>query len=263
MGVPLALLDVLGRPVLERVTARLRSFGIASITVVGSAGSLARKYLPRALRDDLQWVCAPGPALWRAAQEVFAHEVLAGAESLVVTQIGSYCETDYAALLQRHLEGNRRVTALVDAAGQFLETFVVGGARRNDAAYLLRHELRQSRTPWCVVRMPATAGHWPISPTCGGWRWDGLGGRARVEPGLGDRFARESRSATERSHCAGRPLAGPGVRRGICAGATGRRPYPLCRGRAPRGRRLRHGGGGCHIVALYHRGCRVWILRIP
>ncbi len=151
-GVPIALLDVLGRPMLHRVLDRLQRYGISGVTVIGDAGPNATRFLARALRPDFEWVAPSGQALWHAAQRVFAEKAQDGSDVIIAIRLGPYAELDYEQLLQFHLDQNSRVTAVTDGAGELLGTFVISASRRNDAAYLLRHRLKEFRTP--LVRYP-------------------------------------------------------------------------------------------------------------
>jgi hypothetical protein len=114
--------------------------------VIGD-GSQDARLVRRAARPDLQWVSASGQTAWREAQRVFSDYVQDGAELVVVLRLGPYAEFDLEHLLQLHLEQNGRVTAVTDSQGELLGTFVVSASRRNDAAFMLRHGLREFRTP--------------------------------------------------------------------------------------------------------------------
>lgn len=153
-GVPIPLLDVLGRPMIHRIADRLRRFGFFAVTVIGDAGPQGARFLRRALRADFRWITAPPDSRWQAAQRVFADYAQSGADLVIVMRLGPYAEIDFEQLLQFHLDQNGRVTAVTDPEGGPLGTFVISASRRNDAAFLLRHQLQESRTPF--VRYPYT-----------------------------------------------------------------------------------------------------------
>ncbi|MFB3916831.1 MAG: hypothetical protein ACE14M_08880 [Terriglobales bacterium] len=147
-GIPIALLEVLGRPVLQRVAERLRGCGITSITAAGDGGAQAARVALRAMRSPVEWVQTPGQPPWRAAQRVFSQYVQAGAELVLLVRLGAFTEIDFEHLIQFHLDRHARVTAVINGGGELLGTFVISASRRNDAAFMLRHRLQAFRTPF-------------------------------------------------------------------------------------------------------------------
>jgi hypothetical protein len=143
-GVPIGLIDVLGRPVVDRVVERLEKFGISDATVICG---LAEVPSPSRRIVDTRHRCVAPRQLGRAAERAFVAAVQAGAELIIVLRLGAYLELDWEHLINFHLDQRARVTSVCDAAGVPLDTFVASASRRNDAAYLLRHRLRQFRTP--------------------------------------------------------------------------------------------------------------------
>ncbi|HYG97832.1 MAG TPA: hypothetical protein VD837_01785 [Terriglobales bacterium] len=139
-GVPTAFLDLLGRSVLQRAVDRLRSFGIDDITVISEYGSVPTI-------QGVRWVSALGQSAWRLANKAFAEIAQSGAESVLLTHVGPYAEIDYEDLVQFHLDQGSRVTAVIEPDSELTGTFVLNPTRRNDAAYLFRHQLRTSRLP--------------------------------------------------------------------------------------------------------------------
>jgi NDP-sugar pyrophosphorylase family protein len=144
-GIPIGLLDVLGEPILQRVINRLDHFGVSGVAVVShvppSAASLARG----SLRPGIRWTDAVNGNFWRSAECAFNDMAQADAELVMVIRLGAYAELDYEDVLQFHLDRHARVTSACSANGAPLETFVISASRRNDAAYLFRHELQQMR----------------------------------------------------------------------------------------------------------------------
>lgn len=147
-GTPLALVDVLGRPVVQIVAQRLHRSGIASITVVADGSGQANHFSRRATRVPLQWVHTPGQPPWRAAQRIFTEFVQTGAELVLLIRLGPFAEIEFERLIQFHLDQRGRVTAVTNPAGELLGAFVISASRRNDAAFLLRHRLQAFRTPY-------------------------------------------------------------------------------------------------------------------
>jgi NDP-sugar pyrophosphorylase family protein len=181
-GAPIALLDVLGRPLLQRVLERIRAAGIMEIRLAGDPGAQSARLLQRALGRNGEWEPAPGALLWRAAQRAFTDLAQAGADVVLVMRLGPLAELDFGHLLQFHLEQSRHVTAVTDTGGELLDTFLINASRRNDATFLLRHQLREFRTP---VARYAFGGY--VNPLAGAadvrrLAVDAFCGRVRIEP---------------------------------------------------------------------------------
>lgn len=145
-GVALPFLDVLGKSVLQHVISRLERFGVKAVSVVTETEP------PRTLSDatgseQINWRIAVGAHFWRAAEAAFCDQAQAGADLILVMRMGAYTEVDVEELIQFHLDRASRITCVLDSDGNPLDIFVVSGSRRNDAAYLLRHELRAVRVP--------------------------------------------------------------------------------------------------------------------
>jgi NDP-sugar pyrophosphorylase family protein len=141
-GVPLALLDVLGRSVLDRVVDRLHAQGVDGVTVIGNV----QPGLPAWRREGVQFVNAGNQPPFRAAETVFSDIAQAGADVVLLLRLGPYAELDYEKLIQFHLDRAARVTCVVNSEGVSLDYFAISASRRNDAAYLLRSGLKQFRS---------------------------------------------------------------------------------------------------------------------
>ncbi len=145
--VPIAFLDVLGQPVLERVLQRLQRFGVSAATLVSEAYEKAEPFARRStLRPDLSWIQASKGEFWTAAESVFSGYAEGGAELVLAVRIGPYAEVDYEELIQHHLDKHCRVTMAVDRDDVPVDIFVLTASRRNDAAALFRSELQKLRT---------------------------------------------------------------------------------------------------------------------
>jgi NDP-sugar pyrophosphorylase family protein len=145
-GMPLALLDVLGASVVERMATRLAGYGVEEISVIAAhrldASSESMKTLaPRGA--NVRWISG-AEDIWRASENQFSEYAQAGAELVVAIRLGAYAELNFDDLLQFHLDQKARVTSAQDAQGQF-GAFVISASRRNDAAYLFRHGLTKCR----------------------------------------------------------------------------------------------------------------------
>lgn len=145
-GVPLAFLDVLGQSVLERIVRRLRRAGITSISPVTSAGGVAQPYLDRIeFQTKVAITRTSKEELWTAAEDIFERFRRDGADLVLVLRLGAYVEADYEELVQHHIDKHCRMSAVVDAEGKVLGTFVLDASRRSDASALFRSEFQQIR----------------------------------------------------------------------------------------------------------------------
>ena len=141
--VPLALLDVLGRSVVQHVTERLRRAGVEAVTALTPGLS----YEEPVLRDGhSENACQAAADVWRAAEEAFSAYAGEGAENVLFLRLGPYAEFDVGNLLRFHLERRQNATLLHDGKAA-LDAAVVVSARRGDAAFLLQKRLRATRAP--------------------------------------------------------------------------------------------------------------------
>lgn len=143
-GLPFALCDVLGKTVLARTVQRLQRFGISQIVSVCEHEIFSS--LDPKLVNECHIVC-DGRGLWRCAESVFNDFVQKGAELVLVIRLGAYAELDYEDFIQFHLERHGRATVAVDARGYRIGTVGLCASRRNDAAFLFRHNLERFRVP--------------------------------------------------------------------------------------------------------------------
>jgi hypothetical protein len=141
-GTPLALADIVGKPVIVRLIENLKSNEINSVTVITDA---AAKDWPTGTSTHATWLQAPVNQLWRCVEQTFVDGSNAGAELVLLLRIGAYTELNYSDLLQYHFERRAHVTCVVDEAGHSLDIYAISGSRRNDAAFLIRHHLREFR----------------------------------------------------------------------------------------------------------------------
>ncbi len=144
-GTPLVLHDVLGRPVLHRIVERLQAQGIGAISVISETPMPPQEGAARSAQPALNWTTAAPGQLFRVAENAFSDHAQAGAEEVLVLRLGGYAEFELEEFLQRHLDGRAHVTRAVGANGVPLGMFMIAASRRNDAAYLFRHQLEQCR----------------------------------------------------------------------------------------------------------------------
>jgi len=144
-GIPIGLLDVLGEPILQRVINRLDHFGVSSIAVVSHVPASAAALARGSVRPGIRWTDAVNGNFWRSAEASFNDMAQSGTELVMVIRLGAYAELDYEEVVQFHLDKHARVTSVCDRSGAPIDTFVISASRRNDAAFLFRHELQQVR----------------------------------------------------------------------------------------------------------------------
>ncbi len=151
-GLPIALLPAVGSPVVQHVVARLRRLGVDEITVVTDATAAAAAHFRRvAVQSGSRCKTSSAGEFWRVAENVFCDYAQAGTELVLVMRIGAYCELNLEDLIQFHIEQRQRVTAVLDERGP-LDVFIISASRRNDAAFLFRHQLGSFRTPPAYFR---------------------------------------------------------------------------------------------------------------
>jgi acetyltransferase-like isoleucine patch superfamily enzyme len=143
-GAPLSTVDVLGRSLVLRIVDRLARYGVNTVYVVGD---VERLKTAAEVPSQVQFVAAGETGLWRECEAVFGTAVQNGAETLLVQRVGPYLELDYDDLIAFHLDRRNRVTPVRGEYGDALDVFCVSASRRNDAAYLFRHQLQESRSP--------------------------------------------------------------------------------------------------------------------
>jgi len=146
-GVPVALLDVLGKPMVQHVAERLRREGVDQVAIIAaeSGGDALTAARAQAV-SSVTWQVTPPDEVWRAAEQTFSEFAQNGAEVVLALRLGPYAEIDFDHLVQFHLDTGARVTAAVRDGVEF-GVFAISASRRNDAAFLFRHRFTQCRVP--------------------------------------------------------------------------------------------------------------------
>jgi len=142
-GNPYGLADVLGQPVVYRLLDMLKRADITNIAVVTEAPC---SVWPIGTAKQGSWSQAGQDQLWREAEQVFGEFSHGGADLVIVVRVGCYAEVDYADLVRFHATCGNRITSVIDDQGTPLDIYAIAGSRRNDAAFLFRHRLRQFRS---------------------------------------------------------------------------------------------------------------------
>lgn len=147
-GTPLGLADVLGRPAVYHLVRHLKAQNVSDIAVITEAAmELSRE-------QGVSYTVAEGAQVWRAAETAFNDLAQSGAEEIIIVRMGAYVEPDVDSMLQAHLDNGTHATR-ASRRGRELDLLMVSASRRNDAAYLFRHRLAETRT------------------RCGQWRFQG------------------------------------------------------------------------------------------
>lgn len=153
-GVPIADLDVLGLPVVDRVLQRLQRFGVCSISIIRETHFDGSAFAPRsAFYASLPQVEVGGEQFWQKAEEIFVKYAEEGADLVLALRIGPYVEVDYEALVQHHLDHYCAVTTAVDSEGAPLDLCVVSASSRMDASALFSNHLKRMRRDCAPFRV--------------------------------------------------------------------------------------------------------------
>ena len=180
-SVPLAYLDVLGMPVLDRILQRLQA--IRHFADDADQRSSCRRGALFAQRST----CSVAPAasarhgassFGRRRRNFSAHVPIRGAELVIVSRVGPYVEVDYEEMIQHHLEQRSSVVSgAIDADGAVPGTVpdqCLGSKRGR--RYLFRKP-SAAAAPGVVGDVPGTRLRQPpakcrrSSPS---WRWTAL-----------------------------------------------------------------------------------------
>ncbi len=143
---PLALVHVLGRPALQHLIDRLATQGVKGFAVISETNLPPGSRCPRHDRAPVTWSYAAGPQLWRAAESAFIEHMQNGADEVLIVRMGAYTEFELDAFLQAHIDGPGHVTRAADGNGVPMDILLVSASRRNEAAYLFRHQLQETRS---------------------------------------------------------------------------------------------------------------------
>jgi NDP-sugar pyrophosphorylase family protein len=152
---PFALADVVGCPAVHHLVAHLRRQGVSDAVVISEFPAPSLSSSCRKNYEPPRWIFAAGGQMWRVAENLFHELAQNGAEEILVVRAGAYVEPDVDDLLQAHNENRTHATRALDTEGEPMDVFAVTASRRNEAAYLFRHGLSETRT------------------RCGSWRFRG------------------------------------------------------------------------------------------
>ncbi|HKW24836.1 MAG TPA: hypothetical protein VJN48_03585 [Terriglobales bacterium] len=139
-GIPIALLDLLGKSVAHHVADRLHRAGVEAVTALSGEGACEEA-------NYRQLSCLPVSELWRTAEEAFCAYASEGVENVLLLRLGPYGEVDLDLLLRFHSERRQNATVIYDQTRSPLDAAIVQAARRTDASFLMRNGLRSTRLP--------------------------------------------------------------------------------------------------------------------
>lgn len=139
-NIPMALLPVLGKSVLERTLEMLEANGVGAVTVVAPQSSAAM------LPAGLNVVTSKMTEDWEAAESAFSAQVEAGAELVVFLRLGCYAEVDWKELIECHARQSATRVTRVWHREWPLDMFLVNASRRNEGVTLLRSQMQRSRS---------------------------------------------------------------------------------------------------------------------
>ncbi len=151
----LALADVLGRPAVHHLLRHLQKQNVSEAAVISDQAMPSLANSARREQFAVNFAVAEAVQLWRAAEEAFIDLAQKGAEEILIVRMGPYCEMDLDSLLQAHLDNRTHATRALDQLGAPMDVFVVSASRRNEAAFLFRHRMGETRS------------------RCGSWRFRG------------------------------------------------------------------------------------------
>ncbi len=143
-GIPIALLDLLGKSVVHHVADRLRRAGVEAVTALTGDGTCDEA---KGGDTQPQLPCLPAKEVWAAAEEAFFAYSREGVENVLLLRLGPYGELDLDALLRFHSDRRQNATVIFDQEGGRLDAAIVQAARRSDASFLIRNGLRATRLP--------------------------------------------------------------------------------------------------------------------
>lgn len=177
-GNSLALTDILGTPLVYRVIDQLRGHGVQTTAVVTD---MPTDSWPLGTSNRGNWIGSSSDQLWRAVEQAFSDSAQ-NSELVLVLRLGTYCEIDYRDFFRFHLDGETRVTSAVDGDQNPLDIYVFSSSRRNEAAYLFRHQLRQFRKRFARYEFNGYTNRLQSTPDFRQLAIDGLLGRNLLKP---------------------------------------------------------------------------------
>ena len=133
----LALLDLLGESVLNRLIFRLQRYGIQRVSVVSN---IDLAHAPRLSWDeaaaDLEF--NPSGELWSSVERLIFEYAKQDVKALVLMQVSAYAEIDYSDVLRFHRANDKLITTVGDSEGP-LDISVLDLTQPGECAELLRN----------------------------------------------------------------------------------------------------------------------------
>jgi NDP-sugar pyrophosphorylase family protein len=133
----LALLDLLGESVLNRIISRLQRYGIQRVSVVANTDLAHAPHLSwDASAADLDY--NPSGELWASVERLIFDYAKQDIKALVLVQVSAYAEVDYFDVLRFHRANGKLVTTVGDSEGP-LNITVLDLTKPMECAELLRN----------------------------------------------------------------------------------------------------------------------------
>lgn len=139
---PAALIEVLGKTTLQRTIENLGKLGLGE-TVLLAEKDLSSTRVVKDAAAGIRMLSADASSFWRTAEQQF-EQLAEDSSHILVLRLNSYVELNWEEVLQHHRVSGNKVTG-VEFDGNTVDAYLINSSRRNDAAYLLRSGMTQSR----------------------------------------------------------------------------------------------------------------------
>ena len=137
---PVALIEVLGGSLLERIIGQLNRHGVSEVVVVTDIEAR----MPR--MQGVRYVSAREHDVWRTAERAFEDLEAVGVHGVIVARANHYTEIDWQAVLSHHVHFRNRATR-VWSDDDGCEMYLISPGRRNEVAQVMRNKFADSRSP--------------------------------------------------------------------------------------------------------------------
>ena len=139
LGVPTALLPVVGAPIVKHLADQLAAEGVRRVKVVisciGSAQETAAEDARRTLGGDVTWRQTSREQFWASAYSAYITLKESGCERILVVRLGGYLELSLPALIAFHKRSGNRLTRFYKDR-EPLDAFLVSASDQEGAALL-------------------------------------------------------------------------------------------------------------------------------
>lgn len=144
-GIPLTLVDVLGKSVLARTLERLQSAGATQCVVITNEKETTHLQSVQTMKG-VEVVRTDASEVWGTAEDKFNSFSFAPSDMVVLIRLDGYYEVNFEDLIGSHYRSESRVSRVWKNATTPMDIWVVSAARRKEAAFLCQTGLRRTRT---------------------------------------------------------------------------------------------------------------------